>query len=107
MKINILTLLSASAILYSFGAHAGESVFNESKPIGKAPTLSKEEIQKGIESGTLCTDAKGLANSRGAVIEQNGKYYRCVKAYGENFSENKNLVWVELTIKNGEFVTAD
>ena len=107
MRNCVLAFLSASAILLSFEVHASESVVKESKPIGTAPSLSKEEVLKGIENGSLCTDAKGLANSRGAVINQNGKLYRCVKVYGENFSENKKLVWVELSIKNGEAVTAD
>ena len=107
MRNSVLAFLSVSAILLSMGVHASESVVKESKPIGTAPSLSKEEIKKGIESGSFCTDAKGLANSRGAVINQNGKFYRCVKAYGENLIENKKLVWVELTMKNGEAVTAD
>ena len=97
MKNRVMAFLSVSAILLSLGVHASESIVKESKPIGKAQSLSKEDIQKGIENGSLCTDAKGLANSRGAIIEQNGKFYRCVKAYGENFTENKKLVWVELT----------
>jgi hypothetical protein len=68
---------------------------------------SKEDVQEGIESGIFCTDANGLANSMGAVIKQNGKLYRCVKAYGENFTEHQKLVWVELTMKNDQAVTAD
>src|SRR4051812_4891311 len=107
MKNRVMAFLSVSAILLSLGVHASESVVRESKPIGKAQSLSKEDIQKGIENGSLCTDAKRLANSRGAIIEQHGKFYRCVKAYGENFTENKKLVWVELTMRNGEAVTAD
>jgi len=107
MKSCVITFLSASAILFSLSVHAGESIVKESKPIGTAPVLSKEDVQKGIENGTFCTDAKGLANSRGAVIKQNGKLYRCVKSYGENFTENQKLVWVELVMKNGEAVTAD
>ena len=107
MKSSVIAFLSASSILLSLGVHASESVVKESKPIGTAPVLSKEEVQKGIENGTFCTDSKGLANSRGAVIKQNGKLYRCVKGYGENFTESKKLVWVELSMKNGETVTAD
>jgi len=107
MKSCVIAFISASAMLCSLSVLASESVVKESKPIGAAPALSKEEVQKGIENGTFCTDAKGLANSRGAVIKQNGKLYRCVKNYGENFTENQKLVWVELTMRNGEAVTAD
>lgn len=107
MKSYVLSFLAVSAMVCSLGVHASEPVVKESKPIGQAPALSKEDIQKGIEKGTFCTDSKGLVNSRGAIIEQHGKFYRCVKAYGENFTENKKLVWVELTMRNGEAVTAD
>ncbi len=107
MKNLVLAFVSTSTILLSTAAHAIESVVTESKPIGTAPTLSKEDVQKGIENGIFCTDANGLANSMGAVIKQNGKLYRCVKAYGENFTEHKKLVWVELTMKNDQAVTAD
>ncbi len=107
MKSCVIAFISASAIFCSLSVHSSESVVKESKPIGTAPALSKEDVQKGIENGTFCTDAKGLANSRGAVINQNGKFYRCVKNYGANFTENKKLVWVELTMRNGEAVTAD
>jgi hypothetical protein len=105
MKNLALAFVSASTILFSTAAHANESVIIESKSIGTA--LSKEDVQKGIENGTFCTDSNGLANSRGAVIKQNGRLYRCVKAYGENFIESKKLVWVELSIKNGQAVIAD
>ncbi len=107
MKNGVIGFLSAAAILCSLGVNASESAVKESKPIGVAPALSKEDVQKGIENGAFCTDSNGLANSRGAVIKQNGKLYRCVKSYGENLTENKKLVWVELTVRNGEAVTAD
>ena len=107
MRNFVLAFVSASAILLSTATHANEPVVNLPKPIGTAPTLSKEDVQKGIENGTFCTDSNGLTNSRGAVIKQNGKLYRCVKVYGENFTESKKLVWVELTMKNGEAITAD
>jgi hypothetical protein len=100
-------LLSASALLFSLAAHAGESEVKQSMPIGSAAPLSKAEIRKGVENGEFCTDAKGLANSRGAVINQDGKRYRCVKAYGESFAEHKALVWVEVLFKGGKAVTAD
>ena len=107
MRNFVLTSLSASAILLSLSVNANNVTEKESKPIGKAQSLTKEEIEKGIERGALCTDANGLANSRGAVIQQNGKTYRCVKVYGENFTEIKKLAWVELSLKNGAAETAD
>lgn len=107
MRNFFLTFLSASAILLSLPAHANNAAVKESKPIGKAQSLTKEEIEKGIERGALCADANGLPNSLGAVIQQNGKTYRCVKVYGENFTEIKKLAWVELSIKNGAAETAD
>lgn len=107
MRNFVLTFLSASAILFSLSVHASDTAVKESKSIAKTQSLSKEEIEKGIERGALCTDANGLANSRGAVIQQNGKTYRCVKIYGENFTEIKKLAWVELSIKNGAAETAD
>lgn len=107
MRNFVQAFVSASAILLSIAVHANESVVNVSKPIGKAPLLSKGEVQKGIENGAFCTDSNGLVNSRGTVTKQNGKLYRCVKAYGENLTENQKLVWVELIIKNGELVIAD
>ena len=107
MKNFVLTFLSTSAILLSLPVHANTAAVKESKSIGKVQSLTKEEIEKGIERGALCTDANGLANSRGAVIQQNGKTYRCVKVYGENFAEIKKLAWVELSIKNGAAETAD
>ncbi len=102
MRICFIAFLSASAILCSFGVRASESVVKESKPIGTAPALSKEELRNGIENGEICTDVNGLANSRGAVIiNKNGKIYQCVKSYSENFTENRKLVWVEIVIKDG------
>jgi hypothetical protein len=102
-----LTILTASAILLSFAAHADGSVAKESRSVGSIKSLSKEETQRGVENGIFCTDAKGLANSRGAIITQNGKKYRCVKAYGESFNEHKTLVWVEVLLKDGGAVTTE
>jgi hypothetical protein len=107
MKNSLLVFVSASAILCCSCVLASDAAIAGSKPIGVAPSLSKEEVQKGIERGAFCTDAQGLACSRGAAIDYQGKFYRCVKAYGENFSKNQKLVWVELTMRNGEAVTAD
>ncbi len=107
MKNCTLVFLSVSAILFSFGVHAAESVVKESKPPGLASSLSKEHVQKGVENGTFCIDHKGRANSRGAFLSLDNKIYRCVKVYGENLSENKKLAWVELILRNDEAVSAD
>lgn len=107
MKNCTLMFLSVSAILFSFGVYAGESVVKESKPPGLVLSLSKEDIQKGMENGKFCIDHKGRANSRGAFLSLDNRIYRCVKVYGENLSENKKLAWVELILRNDEAVTAD
>ena len=104
---NILVIAFSISTLIAVSIEAKEADPESSKPIAKVSPISPEEVKKGIENGTLCTDVNGLANSRGAVINLNGKWFRCVKVYGENLSENKKLVWVELTMKNGELVTAD
>lgn len=95
---------SVSAIVFSCGVNASESPENPSKPHG---VLSKEETRQGVENGRLCTDDKGLGSSLGAVMKHNGKLYRCVRVYGENFTENKKLVWVEVILKNGELTLPD
>jgi hypothetical protein len=99
MKNLALKFFPAAAIFLSVSIHANEATLKESTPVRSV--LSKEETHKGVENGSFCSDIKSLAYSRGAVIEQNGKFYRCVKVYGENVSENKELAWVEVTIKNG------
>jgi hypothetical protein len=107
MKNCTLVFLSVSAILFSLGVYADESVIKESKPAGLVLSLSKEDVQKGLDNGTLCIDHKGRAHSRGAFLSLDKKIYRCVKVYGENLSENKKLAWVELILRNDEAVTAD
>lgn len=107
MRNFVLTFLTASAIFHSGSVYANNAAPKESQPIGKAQSLTKTEIEKGIERGALCTDANGLVYSRGAEFRQNGKTYRCVKVYGENLTEIKKLAWVELNIKNCALETAD
>jgi len=88
--------------------HASDAVIEASQPIGTTASPSRENARKeGVASGGLCTDSKGSAYSRGAVIAQNQRYYRCVKVYGENFSENQRLAWVEVSLKNGVAETLD
>lgn len=106
MKIRNFAI-SVTVLLIFADAYADDSIVVTSKSVGKAPTLSKEEISRSVEDGSICTDAKGLANSRGAVIAQDGRFYRCVKSFGEIFSENKKLVWVEVTLKDGIITLAD
>ena len=107
MRNCVRTLVSASALLFTLAVHAGESKVKQSMPTTSTPPFSKTEIGMSVENVELCTDAKGLAYSRGAVINQDGKSYRCVKAYGENLTEYKALVWIEVLLKNGNAVTAD
>jgi len=107
MRNRLLKLLSASAALLSTAVFANEPIVKTSGPIGSAPPLTKNEVQKGVANGTLCVDAKGLANSRGALINHDGKMYRCVKAYGESFGERKALVWVEVLLRDGKVAVAD
>ena len=107
MKKITLATIATVVVSASFTLYADEHPIKNSTPIGTVPPLSKEETHKGVENGTLCSDINGLADSRGAVIKQDGKLYRCIKSYGENFTDNKRLVWVEVTNRNGELVTAD
>jgi len=102
LKNYYLACFAALATSFCLNIQANQSIVTESKPVGSAPSLSKEQLKKGIENGEICTDVNGLANSRGAVmINKNGKIYQCVKSYGENLEENSKLVWVEIVIKDG------
>lgn len=66
--------------------------------------LSKEEAAKQVKAGNICV-ANDTGYSLGAVIEEEGKIFRCVKAYQQNLAEQKELVWVELTLKDKALVT--
>jgi len=57
--------------------------------------LSKEETAKQVKEGKLCI-LNDRGNSEGAVVEKDGRMYRCVKAYGKNLDPQTELVWVEL-----------
>lgn len=62
-------------------------------------TLSKEETAQGVKEGKLCV-LNDLGNSLGAVVKKDGRFYRCVKAYGTNLEPKTELVWVELAVKD-------
>ena len=66
--------------------------------------LSKAETAKQVKEGKLCI-VNNQGNSEGAIIEKEGKMYRCVKAYGQNLKPQSELVWVEVTIKDKALVT--
>jgi hypothetical protein len=61
--------------------------------------LSKEETAQGAKEGKLCV-LNDLGNSLGAVVKKDGRFYRCVKAYGTNLEPKTELVWVELAVKD-------
>lgn len=58
---------------------------------------SKEEAEKMIKEGLVCVmDDK--VNSVGAVLQKDGKIYRCVNAYGKNLEAQVQPVWIELKV---------
>ncbi|HTF96142.1 MAG TPA: hypothetical protein VL995_08425 [Cellvibrio sp.] len=58
---------------------------------------AKEEAEKMIKEGLVCVmDDK--VNSVGAVLEKDGKIYRCVNAYGKNLEAQAQPVWIELKV---------
>ena len=61
--------------------------------------LSKKETAKQVKEGKLCI-LNDSGSSLGAVVEKDGKIYRCVKAYGENLQPQTELVWVEVALKD-------
>lgn len=61
--------------------------------------LSKETTMQQVKEGKLCI-LNNTGNSLGAVLEKDGKIYRCVKAYGNNLEPKAELVWVEVTPKD-------
>ncbi|HEY8939771.1 MAG TPA: hypothetical protein VIM59_06275 [Cellvibrio sp.] len=94
MKATIIIASLGLAISSSVPAHEGHD-----------HGLSKEEIAKQVKEGKLCV-LDGEGNSLGAVVEREGKYYRCVKGYGKDLQAQTELVWVELVIKDNALVTA-
>ncbi|HSC69646.1 MAG TPA: DUF1496 domain-containing protein [Cellvibrio sp.] len=66
--------------------------------------LSKAETVKQAKEGKLCIlDDKG--NSLGAVVQKDGKIYRCVKAYGKNLQPQTEAVWIELKMEGRDLRT--
>ncbi|HCS63376.1 MAG TPA: hypothetical protein DIW64_04445 [Cellvibrio sp.] len=66
--------------------------------------LSKEETAKQVKEGKLCI-LNDRGNSEGAVVEKDGRMYRCVKAYGKNLEMKPELVWVELKLEGNALST--
>jgi hypothetical protein len=86
MRINNIALLSIGLLLSQLTfAHEGH----------EHEGLSKEETAKQVKEGKLCV-LKDVGSSLGAVLEKDGKNYRCVKAYGKNLEPQTELVWVEV-----------
>ncbi len=61
--------------------------------------LGKEATMQQAKEGKLCI-LNNSGSSLGAVLEKDGKIYRCVKAYGKNLEPQIELVWVEVTPKD-------
>lgn len=92
MKLFSLTILF-TLIAISQSAHAHE---------GHGPSM--EELQKQAKEGKVCI-ANKHGHSLGAFIEHDGKIFRCVKAWKGNMVEQKELVWIELVMKDEKLVT--
>ena len=91
-----ITLITSLGLLCSNISFAHEGHEHEG--------LSKAETAKQVKEGKLCI-VNNQGNSEGAIIEKEGKMYRCVKAYGQNLKPQSELVWVEVTIKDKALVT--
>lgn len=95
MCINKIGLLTAGLLLNQFSlAHEGH----------EHEGLNKEETAKQVAEGKLCI-LNDRGNSQGAVVEKDGKIYRCVKAYGKNLEPQTELVWVELKLEGNTLST--
>lgn len=93
--------MKATILLASFSlAISSASIAHEGHDHG----LSKEETAKQVKEGKLCV-LNNEGNSLGAVVEKDGKYYRCVKGYGKNLEPQTELVWVELKLQDTALVT--
>lgn len=69
---------------------------------GHGPSM--EELKKQAKEGKICI-ANKHGHSQGAYIEHEGKIFRCVKAWKDNMVEQKELVWVELVMRDEKLVT--
>ena len=94
--MKIITLIASLGLLCSNIGFAHEGHEHEG--------LSKAETAKQVREGKLCI-LNNQGNSEGAIIEKEGKMYRCVKAYGQNLKPQTELVWVEVMIKDKALVT--
>jgi hypothetical protein len=88
MRINTIGIFTTNLLLTTLAfAHEGH----------EHEGLSKEETAKQVKEGKLCIlDDKG--NSLGAVVQKDGKIYRCVKAYSKNLAPQTEAVWIELKV---------
>jgi hypothetical protein len=66
--------------------------------------LSKNAIDQQMREGKLCV-SDDAGSTEGAVIEKEGKIYRCVKAYGKNLEQKTELVWIELKLEGNSLRT--
>lgn len=78
--------MRSTIIIASIGLAVSSSIFAHE---GHDHSLSKEEIVRQVKEGKLCV-LNNEASPLGAVIEQEGKYYRCVKAYGKDLAPRPN-----------------
>ena len=67
--------------------------------------MDNAETLRQVKQGKLCL-AKKQGYSLGAIIEKEGKTYRCVKAYSQDLIAQPQLVWVEVILKNKALITA-
>ena len=88
--------MKTTIIFTSLGLALSSFALAHSDHDHEGPT--KKEMALQVKEGKLCMlDEEG--SSLGAVIEKNGKMYRCIKAYGENLTPHRELVWVEVALK--------
>ncbi len=103
MMMRIKTGLLVSSLLFtnlafSHSDHAGHEGHEHH---GLSPTETRQQA----DEGKLCIHKK-QGYSLGAVVEHEGKIFRCLKGRGENMQEQQTLVWVELMLKDNTLVTA-
>jgi hypothetical protein len=90
MHINKIGLFAAGLLLGNLAlAHEG----HQHEGIGDAETI------KQAKEGKLCI-LKNQGHPLGAVIEQDKKIFRCVKAYSQDLIAQTELVWVEVALKD-------
>lgn len=88
--MKITTVIVSLSLLFTSMSFAHEGHEHEG--------LSKEETAKQVKEGKLCI-LNDQGNSQGAVVEKEGKIYRCVKAYSKNMEPQTELVWIELKLE--------